>query len=405
MHEKRIEGISDLRDETDREGMRIVIELKRDANPQVVLNTLFKQTQMQTTFAITMLALVNNQSQPKILSLRHILDEYIAFQKDLILRRTRCEKRKAEERAHLLEGLLIAQANIDEVIRIIRNSYDDAKENLMARFNLSEVQAAAILEMRLKALQGLEEEKLKAEYEEIEKRIAYLDTILNSDEVLVGVFKKELNDIKERYGDDRLTEICEVEDEIDIEDLIERHTAVITMSSAGYIKRLPSDTYTAQHRGGKGITGMSTREEDDVSDVVAVDSHSYLMMFTNLGKVQVIKAYQIPECSRMAKGTNLVNILELSEGEKVTAMLSVSDFEMEEDKEEYLLFVTANGTVKRTLLSEFAIRRKGGKRALFLDKGDELVYVRHTSGNEHPFRPGCAPRSPGIHSVFRSPVR
>ena len=382
VHEKRIEGISDLRDETDREGMRIVIELKRDANPQVVLNTLFKQTQMQTTFAITMLALVNNQSQPKILSLRHILDEYIAFQKDLILRRTRCEKRKAEERAHLLEGLLIAQANIDEVIRIIRNSYDDAKENLMARFNLSEVQAAAILEMRLKALQGLEEEKLKAEYEEIEKRIAYLDTILNSDEVLVGVFKKELNDIKERYGDDRLTEICEVEDEIDIEDLIERHTAVITMSSAGYIKRLPSDTYTAQHRGGKGITGMSTREEDDVSDVVAVDSHSYLMMFTNLGKVQVIKAYQIPECSRMAKGTNLVNILELSEGEKVTAMLSVSDFEMEEDKEEYLLFVTANGTVKRTLLSEFAIRRKGGKRALFLDKGDELVYVRHTSGKD-----------------------
>ena len=214
------------------------------------------------------------------------------------------------------------------------------------------------------------------------KRIAYLDTILNSDEVLVGVFKKELNDIKERYGDDRLTEICEVEDEIDIEDLIERHTAVITMSSAGYIKRLPSDTYTAQHRGGKGITGMSTREEDDVSDVVAVDSHSYLMMFTNLGKVQVIKAYQIPECSRMAKGTNLVNILELSEGEKVTAMLSVSDFEMEEDKEEYLLFVTANGTVKRTLLSEFAIRRKGGKRALFLDKGDELVYVRHTSGKD-----------------------
>ncbi len=382
VHDKRIEGISDLRDETDRDGMRIVIELKRDANPQVVLNTLFKQTQMQTTFAITMLALVNNQSQPKILSLRHILDEYIAFQKDLILRRTRCEKRKAEERAHLLEGLLIAQANIDEVIRIIRNSYDDAKENLMARFNLSEVQAAAILEMRLKALQGLEEEKLKAEYEEIEKRIAYLDTILNSDEVLVGVFKKELNDIKERYGDDRLTEICEVEDEIDIEDLIERHTAVITMSSAGYIKRLPSDTYTAQHRGGKGITGMSTREEDDVSDVVAVDSHSYLMMFTNLGKVQVIKAYQIPECSRMAKGTNLVNILELSEGEKVTAMLSVSDFEMEEDKEEYLLFVTANGTVKRTLLSEFAIRRKGGKRALFLDEGDELVYVRHTSGKD-----------------------
>ena len=382
VHDKRIEGISDLRDETDREGMRIVIELKRDANPQVVLNTLFKQTQMQTTFAITMLALVNNQSQPKILSLRHILDEYIAFQKDLILRRTRCEKRKAEERAHLLEGLLIAQANIDEVIRIIRNSYDDAKENLMARFNLSEVQAGAILEMRLKALQGLEEEKLKAEYEEIEKRIAYLDTILNSDEVLVGVFKKELNDIKERYGDDRLTEICEVEDEIDIEDLIERHTAVITMSSAGYIKRLPSDTYTAQHRGGKGITGMSTREEDDVSDVVAVDSHSYLMMFTNLGKVQVIKAYQIPECSRMAKGTNLVNILELSEGEKVTAMLSVSDFEMEEDKEEYLLFVTANGTVKRTLLSEFAIRRKGGKRALFLDEGDELVYVRHTSGKD-----------------------
>ena len=382
VRDKRIEGISDLREESDKGGMRIVIELKKDANAQVVLNTLFVQTQMQTTFAVTMLALVNNQTQPRILSLRHILDEYIAFQKDLILRRTRFELRKAKERAHLLEGLLIAQANIDEVIRIIRNSYDDAKENLMARFELSEVQAAAILEMRLKALQGLEEEKLRAEYDEIEKRIAYLNTILDSDEVLVGVFKEELAAIKEKYGDERKTEICEVEDEIDIEDLIERHTAVITMSSAGYIKRLPSDTYSVQHRGGKGITGMTTRDEDYVTDVVAVDSHSYLMMFTNLGKVQVIKAYMVPESSRTAKGTNIVNILQLEPGEKITAMLSVSGFEMEEDSEEYLMFVTAKGIVKRTLLSDFAIRRKGGKRALTLDEDDELVYVRHTTGSD-----------------------
>ena len=382
VRDKRIDGISDLRDETDNGGMRIVIELKKDANPQVVLNTLYIQTQMQITVAVTMLALVNDQSQPKILSLRHILDEYIAFQKDLITRRTKCELRKAAERAHLLEGLLIAQANIDEVIRIIRTSYDDAKERLMARFELSEVQAAAILEMRLKALQGLEEEKLRAEYAEIEKRIAYLNTILDSDEVLVGVLKDELTEIKNKYGDERRTEICEVEDEIDIEDLIERHTAVVTMSAAGYIKRLPSDTYQTQHRGGKGVTGMTTREEDVVTDVLAVDSHSYLMMFTNLGKVQVIKAYQIPESSRTAKGTNIVNILQLEEGEKITAMLPVTDFDMDDDSTECLLFVTARGIVKRTLLSEFAYRRKGGKRALTLDEGDELVYVRHTTGHD-----------------------
>ena len=383
VRDKRIEGISDLREESDKGGMRIVIELKKDANAQVVLNTLYVQTQMQTTFAVTMLALVNNQTQPKILSLRHILDEYIAYQKELILRRTRYELRKAKERAHLIEGLLIAQANIDEVIRIIRNSYDNAKENLMTRFDLSDVQATAILEMRLKALQGLEEEKLRAEYEEIEKKIAYLNTILESDEVLTGVFKEELAEIKDKYGDERKTEICEVEDEIDIEDLIERHTAVITMSSAGYIKRLPSDTYSVQHRGGKGITGMTTRDEDYVTDVVAVDSHSYLMMFTNLGKVQVIKAYMVPESSRTAKGTNIVNILQLEPGEKITAMLSVSGFEMEEeDSEEYLMFVTAKGIVKRTLLSDFAIRRKGGKRALTLDEDDELVYVRHTTGSD-----------------------
>ena len=382
VRDKRIEGISDLREESDKGGMRIVIELKKDANAQVVLNTLYMQTQMQTTFAVTMLALVNNQTQPRILSLRHILDEYIAFQKNLILRRTKFELRKAAERAHLLEGLLIAQANIDEVIRIIRSSYDDAKERLMARFDLSDVQASAILEMRLKALQGLEEEKLRAEYEEIEKKIAYLNTILDSDEVLTGVFKQELLEIKDKYGDERKTEICEVEDEIDIEDLIERHTAVITMSAAGYVKRIPSDTYTVQNRGGKGITGMTTREEDYVTDVLAVDSHSYLMLFTNLGKVQVIKAYMIPESSRTAKGTNIVNILELEAGEKVTAMLSVADFDIDEERGDTLMFVTANGTVKRTLLSDFAVRRKGGKRALTLDEGDELVYVRHTTGSD-----------------------
>ena len=382
VRDKRIEGISDLREESDKGGMRVVIELKKDANPQVVLNTLYMQTQMQTTFAVTMLALVNNQTQPRILSLRHILDEYIAFQKDLIIRRTKCDLRKLRERAHLIEGLLIAQANIDEVIRIIRSAYDDAKERLMARFDLSEVQAQAILDMRLKALQGLEEEKLRAEYDEIEKRIAFLNTILEDDAVLTNVFKEELTAIKEKYGDERKTEICEVEDEIDIEDLIERHTAVITMSAAGYVKRIPSDTYQAQNRGGKGITGMTTREEDYVTNVLAVDSHSYLMMFTNLGKVQVIKAYQIPESGRTAKGTNIVNILQLEEGEKVTAMLSVSGFDIDEEHGDTLLFVTANGTVKRTLLSDFAIRRKGGKRALSLDEGDELVYVRHTTGSD-----------------------
>ncbi len=380
VHEKRIEGISDLRDETDSSGMRIVIELKKDANAQVVLNTLYMQTQMQTTFAVNMLALVDNQSQPKIFTLKEILEEYIAFQENLIIRRTQYDLRKAKEREHLLQGLIIAQENIDEVIRIIRNSYDDAKENLMERFGLSEVQALAILEMRLKALQGLEEDKLREELAELEKKIEYLQSILDSEEVLKGVLRSELTAIKEKYGDERMTEICEVENEIDVEDLIERHTAVITMSSAGYIKRLPSDTYSTQRRGGKGITGMTTKEEDYVTDVVAVDSHSFLMLFTNFGKVQIIKAYQIPESSRTAKGTNIVNILELESGEKVTAMLSVNDFESEENKEEYLLFVTAAGIVKRTLLSEFAIRRKGGKKALNLDEGDELIYVRHTTG-------------------------
>ncbi len=382
VHDKKIEGISDLRDESDHEGMRMVIELKKDANAQVVLNTLFVQTQMQTTFAVNMLALVNNQTQPKILTLKEILEEYIAFQKDLIRRRTLCERRKAMERAHLLEGLIVAQENIDEVIRIIRSSYDNAKENLMARFGFSDMQASAILEMRLKALQGLEEDKLKAEYDEIEQKIAYLNTILESDEVLTGVLRSELLEIKDKYADGRKTEICEIENEIDVEDLIERHTAVVTMSKAGYIKRLPSDTYTAQHRGGKGITAMTTREEDCVTDVLAVDSHSLLMMFTSLGKVQIIKAYMIPESSRTARGTNVVNILQLDPGEKVTAILSVSEENLEEEKEEYLLFVTAKGTVKRTLLSEFSVRRKGGKRALTLDEDDELVYVRRTLGND-----------------------
>ncbi len=378
VNDKRIEGISDLRDETDNKGMRIVIELKKGANQQVVLNTLFLQTQMQVTFPVNMLALVNNQTQPKILSLRHILDEYIAFQKDLIIRRTRCELRKAAERAHLLEGLLIAQANIDEVIRIIRNSYDNARERLMERFSLSEVQANAILEMRLKALQGLEEEKLRAEYEEIEKRIAYLNTILESEEVLIGVFKKEILEIKEKYGDERRTEICEVEDEIDIEDLIERHTCVVTLSHAGYIKRIPADTYSAQHRGGKGVIGMTTKEDDFVEKVVTVNSHSNLFFFTTKGRVMSKKAYYIPEAGRTAKGNNVVNLFELEEGERINAIIPIDSFE----EEDYLTMVTKRGIIKRTPIGEYEYQRKGGKRAITLDEGDELVFVARTTGKD-----------------------
>ena len=378
VEDKRLEGISDIRDESDRNGMRVVIELKRDANPQVVLNRLFAQTQLQTTFAINMLALVDDQSQPKILSLRHILDEYIAFQEEIIIRRTRYDLKKAQERAHLLEGLLIAQDNIDEVIRIIRSSYDNAKENLMNRFGLDDVQAQAILDMRLKALQGLDREKLEAEYKELEERIAYFQQLLGSEEMLRGVLKDELSAIRDKYGDDRVTEIQDVEDEIDIEDLIEEEECVFTLTAGGYIKRTPASTYRTQRRGGKGITAMATKEEDYVDTVFTASTHDYILFFTNKGRVHRKKGYQIPEAGRTAKGTNLVNILPIESDEKVTAMIHLRDF----PEDRYLVMVTRSGTVKRIQLSSIHTARKAGIRCITLEDGDELICVRETDGNQ-----------------------
>ena len=378
VREKRLEGISDLRDESDRNGMRIVIEIKKDANAQVVLNKLYTQSAMQTTFAVNMLALVNNQSQPKILSLRNILDEYIAFQEEIIIRRTRYDLKKAMERSHLLEGLLIAQANIDEVIKIIRNSYDDAKENLMARFSLSEIQASAILEMRLKALQGLEEEKLRAEYDALQERIKYYNELLSSESMLRGVLRDELTEIKKKFGSDRLTEIQDVEDEIDIEDLIEEKTCVYTVTHFGYVKRIPEDAYKVQNRGGKGISAMKTREEDFAEQVIIGSTHDMFLFFTSKGRVHKIKGYEIPESSRSARGMNLVNLLQLAEGEKVTAVIPLKDFE----EGLYLNMVTLRGISKRTELSAFKNIRKSGLNAVDLDEGDELIAVRLTDGNQ-----------------------
>ena len=377
VRDKRLEGISDLRDETDRNGMRIVIELKKDANPQVVLNRLFAQTQLQITFGVTMLALVNNQSQPKILSLRHILDEYLSYQEEIITRRTQYDLRKAQERQHVLEGLLIAEDNIDEVIKTIRESYDNAKERLMERFHLSEIQAQVVLDMQLKRLQGLEREKLEAEYQELEKRIAYFQELLSNETMLKGVLKDELLAIRDKYGDDRRTEIQDVEDEIDIEDLIEEEQCVFTLSHAGYIKRVPASTYRAQRRGGRGVTGQTLREEDFVESVFSASTHDYLLFFTNAGRVHRRKGYQIPEAGRTARGTNIVNILPLEPGEKVTAGITVHDLE-----EDNLMFVTRQGTVKRLELSCLNTARKAGIRALTLGEGDELIAVLKTTGNE-----------------------
>ena len=377
VRDKRLEGISDIRDETDRNGMRVVIELKKDANPQVVLNRLFAQTQMQTTFGVTMLALVNNQQQPKILSLRHMLDEYLSFQEEIITRRTQFDLKKALDRQHVLQGLLIAEDNIDEVIRTIRESYDNAKERLMERFSLSEIQAQVVLDMQLKRLQGLEREKLEAEYEELEKRIEYYRELLANEEMLKGVLKDELVAIRDKYGDDRLTEIQDVEDEIDIEDLIEEEQCVFTLSHAGYIKRVPASTYRAQRRGGRGVTGMTTKEEDFVEGVFTASTHDYILFFTNLGKVHRRKGYQIPEAGRTAKGTNLVNILPFEPGEKVTAGITVHEFD-----EDYLVFVTKNGTVKRLELASLNTARKAGIRALTLSEGDELIAVMKTDGKQ-----------------------
>ncbi len=377
--EKRIEGISGLRDESDRDGMRIVIELKRDVNPQVVLNRLFASTQLQTTFAIVMLALVNNQSQPKTLSLREILDEYIAFQQEVITRRTRYDLKKAEERIHLLEGLRIACDNIDEVIRIIRTSYNDARERLMERFSLSEIQAQAILDMQLKRLQGLERDKIEAEYNELMEKIRYFRELLSNSEMLNGVLVSELEEIRDKYGDDRLTEIAVVEDEIDIEDLIDEEDCVYTLTNAGYIKRLPASTYKAQRRGGRGISAQSLREEDFVETVFTASTHDYLLFFTNYGKVYRKKGYMIPEASRTAKGVNIINLLPIEQGEKVSAMLHIREF----PENRFLVMVTRNGTVKRMSFSELKNIRNVGIRALTLDDGDVLISVRETEGGEN----------------------
>ena len=380
VEDKRIEGISDIRDESDRNGMRMVIELKRDANPQVVLNRLFAQTQLQTTFAINMLALVENQRQPKILSLRHIIDEYLKFQEEIIVRRTRFDLKKAQERAHLLEGLLIAQDNIDEVIKIIRTSYDNAKENLMARFGLDDVQAQAILDMRLKALQGLDREKLQNEYKELEERIAYFLRILNDESLVKSILKEELTAIADKYGDERKTEIQDVEDEIDIEDLIEEEQCVYTLTNNGYIKRTPVSEYASQSKGGMGKKGITTRDEDYVCDVFTASTHDFIMFFTDTGKVYRKKGYQIPESGKAAKGTALVNILQIETDERVQAMIHYRPSEETDSSNLQLTMVTENGTVKRVAVSAFRNLRQNGIRALRLDEGDRLVSVLETDG-------------------------
>ena len=379
VRDKKLDGISGLRDESDRNGMRIVIELKKDANTQVVLNRLFAQTQMQTTFAVNMLALVDNQSQPKILSLRHILDEYLTFQEEIIVRRTKFDLKKALERAHLLEGLLIAEENIDEVIRIIRESYDDAKENLMQRFSLSDVQAQAILDMRLKALQGLEREKLQNEYDELEKRIAYFRELLADPEKVKAVLRDELIAIRDKYGDERKTEIQDIEDDIDIEDLIEEEQCVFTLSHGGNIKRVPVDEYTAQKRGGKGVRAATLRDEDYVDTVFTASTHDYILFFTNRGRCYRKKGYLIPEAGRTARGVNIVNFIQVDKDEKVNAMLHVREM----DDDSFLVFATRNGTVKRMPLSALRNIRTSGIRALTLDEGDELINVMRTDGSQN----------------------
>ncbi len=379
VEDKRLDGISDIRDESDRNGMRMVIELKRDANPQVVLNRLFAQSQLQTTFAINMLALVDNQRQPKILSLRHIIDEYLNFQEEIIIRRTRFDLNKALERAHLLEGLLIAQDNIDEVIKIIRESYDDARENLMSRFGLDQVQAQAILDMRLKALQGLDREKLQKEYDDLEEKIAYFRRVLSDDALVRQILKEELSALAEKFGDQRKTEIQDVEDEIDIEDLIEEEQCVFTLTKAGYIKRTPVSEYAAQSKGGMGKKGMSTREEDEVVSVFTASTHDYILFFTDTGKVYRKKGYQIPESGKTAKGINMVNVIQVETGEKVQAMLH---FRETEDKPLYLFMTTRNGTVKRLPVEQLKNIRQSGIRALTLDEDDQLISVKETDGEQ-----------------------
>ena len=376
--DKRIEGISDLRDESDRNGMRMVIELKKDANPQVVLNTLYRQTALQSTFGIIMLALVDDQKQPKILSLRQIIDEYLQHQEEVLTRRTQYDLRKAQERAHLLEGLLIAQDNIDEVIRIIRTAYDDAKQKLMERFGLDDVQAQAILDMRLKALQGLDREKLQNEFNELQQRIAYYQELLADPVKLRGVLRQELLEIRDKFGDERKTRIEEIEDEIDIEDLIEEETCAFTLSKQGYIKRMPVDMYRTQSRGGRGVSAQNLKEEDYVKSLNIASTHDHMLLFTDSGRVHHRKGYQTPEAGRTARGTASVNVLPLEPGENVTAMVITREF----DENEYLMMVTRKGTVKRIPFVALKTNRKTGIRAITLEEDDHLINVIRTTGED-----------------------
>ena len=378
--DKRLEEISDLRDESDRNGMRVVIELKKDANAQVVLNKLFAQTQMQTTFAVNMLALVNRQSQPKILSLRQILEEYLTFQEEIVTRRTRYDLKKARERAHLLEGLLIAQDNIDEVIRIIRSSYDNARENLMARFALDEVQAQAICDMRLISLQGLNREKLQSEYDEIQGRIRWYLELLDDESKMKALLKEELLAIAEKYGDGRRTEIQDVEDDLDIEDLIDEEECVYTLSHNGYIKRTSATEYKSQGRGGKGVRGMATREEDFVETVFTASTHDTILFFTSEGRCYRKKGYTIPEAGRSARGTSIANVIQVEPGETVNFMMHVDELDRDDL---YLFFSTYQGTVKRMPLSAIRNIRTSGIRAITMDEGDELIDVQLTGGAEN----------------------
>ena len=374
--EKKIEGISTIRDESSRHGMRIVIELKKDANPQITLNRLYKHTQLQDTFSMIMIALVDGQ--PKVLSLYDILSEYLKHQKDVLTRRTQYDLKKAEARAHILEGLRIALDNIDEIIKIIRSSYNDAKEKLMNRFELTDIQAQSILDMRLARLQGLEREKIENEYAELMEKIAYYNSLLSDEKLLMGVVRDEMQEIKEKYGDERRTKIAAAVNEIDEEDLIQEESVAVTLTHLGYLKRIPADTYKTQKRGGKGIAGLTTRENDFVKDLIITSTHDYLMFFTNLGKAHKIKAYEIPEATRTAKGTPAVNFLNLLQRERINAVIPIKEF----DEEKYLMAVTKSGVIKKTALSQFDTNRKNGIIAINLKDDDELIDIKQTSGDD-----------------------
>lgn len=374
--DKKIDGISTIRDESSRHGMRIVIELKRDANPQIILNRLYKHTQLQDTYSMIMIALV--EGQPRVLNLYEIISEFLKHQKNVMTRRTQYDLNKAEARAHILEGLRIALDNIDEIIKIIRSSYSDAKTRLMETFDLSEIQAQAILDMRLARLQGLEREKIENEYNELMEKITYYNALLSDEKMLMGVVRDEMMEIKEKYSDERRTKIVADSTEIDEEDLIEKENVAVTLTHLGYLKRIPADTYKTQKRGGKGITGLTTRENDFVTDLIMTSTHDYLMFFTNFGKVYKIKAYEIPEATRTAKGTPAVNFLNLLQRERINAVMPIENF----TEDAFLLGVTKKGTIKKTSISEFETNRKNGLIAINLRDGDELIDIKETSGND-----------------------